>query len=359
MKNVSFHISRKFLFFFICMGMFHISTLYADDCKNSGDLNYICGLINAEDILPLGNTQWLITTGLNSRFSGTVNPGHIYLVNRIDKTYEEIFPGKNPVFTPDKEMFSTCPGPVNIDKFSSHGLAIRQKSVNSFSLYITGHAAREAIEVFEINIRVKKPVIRWTGCVPLPKDMFANSVAILNDNGFVATKFYDPTMPDPLKDIFKGNITGSVYEWHPGKEVKEIQGTGLSGANGIAISPDDKWVYVAATGTREIIRFNRTETPVTLKKMQVSIKPDNIHWGEDGPLYTAGDNYVPHEECETKPCETGWSVLSINPETMVVKRITGVDQRATMQKVSVAIPVKNEIWIGTYAGNRIGYLPKP
>jgi hypothetical protein len=44
---------------------------------------------------------------------------------------------------------------------------------------------------------------------------------------------------------------------------------------------------------------------------------------------------------------------------MEAERITGVDQKATMQKVSVAIPVDKEIWIGTYAGDRIGYLPKP
>jgi DNA-binding beta-propeller fold protein YncE len=281
-----------------CIAFLLGTIVYADNCSKSGDLNYICGPINAEDILPLGNTQWLITTGLNSKVSGTVNPGHIYLVNRKDKSYEEIFPGKNPLFNHDKWMFSTCPGPINIDKFSSHGLALRQISTNSFSLYITGHTAREAIEVFEINIKKKKPVIIWRGCVPLPKDMYANSVAILDDGGFIATKFYDPAMPDPIKEIFNSEITGSVYEWHPGEEVKKIKGTDLSGPNGIAISPDDKWVYVAATGTREIVRFNRTETPVTLKKVRVSIKPDNIHWGDDGMLYTAGDNYVPQEECK-------------------------------------------------------------
>ncbi|MBN1907413.1 MAG: SMP-30/gluconolactonase/LRE family protein, partial [Deltaproteobacteria bacterium] len=328
----------------------------ADNCKSSGDLNFICGPINAEDILPIGDTEWLLTTGLNGRFSGTVNPGHIYLVNRKDKTYEEIFPGKNPAFNPDKKLFSTCPGPIDIDKFSSHGLAIKQKSANRFHLYITGHAAREAIEVFEINIKDEKPDISWIGCVPLPKDMYANSVAILDDGGFVVTKFYDPAMPDPFKEIFSGQITGGIYEWHPGGIVKEIPGTELSGANGIAISSDDKWVYVAATGTREIVRFDRTQNPVALKKVQLNIKPDNIHWGDDGMLYTAGDNYVAPDECKKPPCETGWSVIRINPETMEAKRITGMDETAAMQRVSVATPVGKEIWIGTYAGDRIGYL---
>ena len=150
-----------------------------------------------------------------------------------------------------------------------------------------------------------------------------------------------------------------IYEWHPGGRVKVIEGTELSGANGIAVSKDNKWVYVAASGTREIIRFNRTQSPVKLSRVRVSIQPDNIRWGDDGMLYTTGSNYVPPDECKSSDCNTGWSILRIDPETLKTVRVTGFDQTATLQKASTAIPVGNEIWIGTYSGNRIGYLPEP
>ena len=334
-------------------------TVSADDCKDSGNLKYICGPRNAEDILPLGDTQWLITSGMNGQFSNTNDTGHIYLVNRDKKTYEEFFPGKNPSFNLDKKMFDTSPGPINPENFSAHGLAIKKLSPNLFRLYITSHGAREAIEVFEINSQGSKPTISWVGCVPLPEKILANSVAILSDGGFVTTKFFDPTVPDSFNIIFQGKNTGGVYEWHPGSKVKAIDGTGLSGANGIEVSPDNKWVYVATTGTREIVRFNRTKSPVTLERVQTKIQPDNIHRGYDGMLYTTGPNYVPPSECKNPPCETGWSVISINPETMELKKLIGVDQAATLQNPSVAIPVGNKIWIGTYSGDRIGYLPKP
>ncbi len=335
------------------------STVSAGDYINSGDLKYICGPINAEDILPLGDTQWLITSGLNGQFSNTDDTGHLYLVNRKDKTFEEIFPGEKPVFHHDKKMFSACPAPVNPDNFSAHGVALKQLSPNRFRLYVTSHGAREAIEVFEINTQGLKPAISWTGCVLLPENMLANSVAILDDGGFVTTKFFDPALPDSFNKIFQGEITGGVYEWHPGSKARLIEGTELSGANGIAVSKDYKWIYAAATGTREIVRFNRTENPVKLEKIQISIRPDNIRWGEDGMLYTTGENYLPPEECNDPPCETGWSVISIDPETMKTRRVTEVVNTANMQKASVAIPVGNEIWIGTYSGDRIGYLPKP
>jgi len=335
------------------------SAAIADDCSNSGELKYICGPKNAEDILPLGDSPWLITSGLNGQFSNTNDTGHIYLVNRSEKTFEEFFPGEKLNFYHDKEMFNACPGPINRDKFSAHGLALQQRSSEQFRLYITSHGEREAIEVFDIDTKGSKPAISWAGCVLLPDKMLANSVAILSDGGFVTTKFFDPTVPNSFNDISQGRITGGVYEWHPGGKMNAIHGTELSGANGIAVSPDNKWVYAAASGTREIVRYDRTEYPVTVEKVQISIVPDNIRWGDDGMLYTAGSNYVPPEECENPPCVTGWSVFSIDPETFKAKRVTGVDQTATLQNASSAIAIGDEIWVGTFSGDRIGYLPKP
>jgi hypothetical protein len=335
------------------------SAAIADDRPTSGDIKYICGPKNAEDILSLGDTQWLIASGMNGQFSNTDDSGHIYLVNRSEKTFEEFFPGVRPTFDLDKKMFNACPGPINPENFSAHGLALQQRSSGKFRLYITSHGEREAIEVFDINTKGTKPAISWVGCVLLPEKMLANSVAILSDGGFVTTKFMDPTVPNSFNDIFQGKITGGVYEWHPGGKVNAIAGTELSGANGIAVSPDNQWGYVAATGSREIVRYDLTAKPVTVKKIQISVMPDNLRWGDDGLLYTAGSNYVPPEECKNPPCQAGWSVLSIHPETLEIKRVTGVDQKATMQNASSAVAVGREIWVGTYSGDRIGYLSKP
>jgi len=281
----------------------------ADDSQNSGDLKIIKGPQNTEDILPIGDTQWLVTSGMNGQVSNSDINGHIYLVNRKEKTFEEFFPGENPTFDHDKKMFSDCPRPINPENFSSHGLALKELSPGQYRLYMTSHGEREAIEVFNINTGGAKLAISWTGCVPLPEDIMANSVAILSDGGFVTTKFHDPTVPNSMMSIVQGKLTGGVHEWHPGGSVKAIEGTELSGANGIDVSQDDKWVYVAAFGSREIARFDRTKSPVAMEKVPISITPDNIHWGDDGLLYTAGNNNARG---------TGWSVMSIHPETLEV-----------------------------------------
>jgi hypothetical protein len=350
MKNQNLNMIQELiilitLFLMICGGM-----AAADDHKNSGNLKIIKGLKNAEDILPLGDTQWLVTSGMNGQTSRSNISGHLYLINRKEKTFEEFFPGKNPTFDHDKKMFIECPRPINPDNFSSHGLALKELSPGQYRLYMTSHGEREAIEVFNIDTKSAKPAISWTGCVPLSEDIMANSVAILSDGGFVTTKFHDPTVPNSMMGIMQGKLTGGVHEWHPGGSVKAIPGTELSGANGIALSPDDKYVYVAAFGSREIVRFDCTKSPVTLEKVKIDIMPDNIHWGKDGLLYTAGNNSARG---------TGWSVFSIHPETLETKRVTGVGQTAAMQNASSAIPVDDEIWVGTFSGDRIGYLPRP
>lgn len=335
------------------------SAAIADDRPDSGGIKYLHGPRNAEDIQPLGDSQWLVTSGLNGQASKTDDNGHIYLVHRKEKTFEELFPGATPKFDHDKALFNACPGPINPNKFSAHGLAVQQRSSGLYRLYVVNHGEREAIEVFNIDAQGTKPAITWAGCVLLPREVMANGVAILPDGGFLTTNYFDPTVPNSIRDLIQGKISGAVYEWHPGGNVKGIHGTELSGPNGIALSPDNEWVYVTAFGTREIARFNLTKSPITMERVKIDIMPDNIRWGDDGMLYVAGNNYVPPEQCPKPPCRTGWSVYSVHPRTLELKRVTGVDQTAALQNGTTALVVGHEIWVGTYSGDRICYLPKP
>src|SRR5690606_22259719 len=119
----------------------------------------------------------------------------------------------------------------------------------------TSHGEREAIEVYELSLAEVDPALTWKGCVVLPANTFSNSVARLDDGGFVTTKMMDPAEGFGL--IASGGITGNVFEWHPGGEVVAVQGTDLSGANGIVLSDDERYMFVAAFGTREIVKFDR------------------------------------------------------------------------------------------------------
>ena len=333
----------------------------AGACAPSGPLAYVCGPRNAEDIVRLGDSRWLILSGMSTQAQGggAATPGQLYLVDHVQKTFAPWFPGETPRMDHDKAMFADCPGPLNVGSFSAHGLALREQDTGKFRLYMTSHGEREAIEVFDVDTSAATPAITWRGCVVLPERTSSNSVAILSDGGFVTTKMMDPTDPRGFAGILAGEISGLVYEWHPGGAVEAVPGTELSGANGIELSPDERWMYVAAIGSRELVRFDRAADPVTKQVVTLDVRPDNLRWTDDGTLYTIGGNFVPPAQCATPPCATGWSVVEVDPDTLEAKRVAGVDQSAALQGASTSLAVGDEIWIGTFRGDRVGYMPRP
>ena len=324
----------------------------APGCEPDGNLRYLCGLTNAEDLIQIGTSKWLIASGMDGRISGTEGTGHLYLIDHQAKTWEEWFPAEAPVLRHDTALFGGCPGPLDTAAFSAHGLALRERTPGVHHLYMTSHGAREAIEVFEVNATGEKPTAAWIGCVPLPEAFF-NSVAILKDGGFVTTKMSGSTGGEEFAKIMRGENSGQVYEWHPGGQVQAVAGTELSGANGIAVSADDSQMFVAAFGKREIVRFERGSSPLRKQVAAIDLVPDNLRWTANGKLYVAGGN-VPQQACATPPCETGWSVFEVDPVTLASRRVGGADEKAKLHGVSVGLPVGSEIWVGTYSGDRVG-----
>ena len=215
-------------------------------CPSDGVLNYVCGPERAEDIERLGDTGWLVATGMQPQ-RGPVGDisGKLYLVDLAARTAEPWFPGPAPRFDFDFRTYATCPGPLDVDNFSAHGISIGEPDGNLYRLYITSHGGREAVEAFEVDVSGAQPAIEWIGCVPLPAYTSSNAVAMLSDGGFIVTKMLDSRDPNPLESIFRARRAGGVlFEWHPGGEVEAIPGTDMIGPNGIELSDDERYIYV-------------------------------------------------------------------------------------------------------------------
>lgn len=324
-------------------------------CIDESDISYLCGPINAEDILRIGDSEWLLVSGMNGELSGSDINGTLHLVNHENKTYDILFPGTSPVIEHNSALFPDCPGPIDSSNISVHGLTIQalDNTADQYRVYMTSHGAREAIEVFNLDAS-SKPTIKWIGCIIMPASSWTNSVAILSDGGFFATQFMEPEGPG-IVDVLAGKNTGHVFEWHPGEEVVVIPDTELSGANGIVTSSDERFIYVAAFGTHEITRFDTSVSPIGKESIKLKIMPDNIRWSTDGTLYTAG-NFA-EGECDTTQC--AWGVYEINPDTLEAELISSIGNEAAMGDASSALLVGDEIWIGTYGGDRLGILLKP
>lgn len=326
------------------------ATPAADDCPGEQGLNYICGLQAAEDLLLLDSVNLILTSGMTATNTG---PGHMYLIDPETHEVSELLQGQNFTQAHDTALFPDCPGPLNRQNVSVHGLSIAEIAPQTWSVYTTSHGDREAVEVYELAIAGDVPALTWKGCVVLPENTFSNSVARLDDGGFLVTKMMDTTQG--FGAVNAGEITGNVFEWHPGGEVSPVEGTELSGANGVTVSPDGRYIYVAALGSRELVRYDTSTMPMAKDIVSVDITPDNIRWNDAGMLLVAGGN-APPAGCAGPACQTGWGVLEVDPQTLAVTRIGGADQNAAMQGASSALQVGSDIWVGTFNDDRVAWF---
>ena len=318
----------------------------SESCNSDSGIEYICGPANAEDLLSIGDTGMLIASGMNGTLDGSANNGHIYLIDPDDGSWSDLVSdtGYSEDFAGDS--YPECPGPLNTDDFSAHGLALRETETSVFDLYVTSHGAREAVEIFDLDMRSADARLTWKGCVPLDEAVMHNSVAITKDGGFITTQFM--TWAGGLESVLSGEAEGRLVMWRPGGDPTVIPGTELEGPNGIVLSQDESYAYVAAFATGDFVRFDLSVDPIQSDSVSLNILPDNIRWGVPGMLLTAGGNMSGN----------GWSVVEINADTLEFNRIGGMDTGAALQGASSALQVGDTIWVGTYSGDRVGYFQR-
>jgi len=330
-----------------------------DGCQSSGDYNFVCGPKSAEDLVLVPATRWIIASG----FVGDVA---IYLIDSQQKTWSELYPGDAPFARQDMEIYGACPGSPDPDNFVAHGLNIRPGADGHSTLYVVGHGGREAIEVFDVNGNGERPVLSWTGCVMLPEGMVANSVASLGDGSLLATV---PLHPDrTIAEAMAGKVTGFVYAWSPGDSgFTLVEGTGLPYGNGIEVSPDGSEFFVASSGQFTVTAYSNSNPARQLRTTKtLEFVPDNLHMGSDGSLITAGlvsDDSVcgnvrgPGDfDLEAfASCPRPFIVKAIDPQSMNGRDLARGPAIERFSNITMGLPVGGNIWIGTFAGDRIAY----
>lgn len=331
----------------------------ADQCADFGEYSYICGPIGAEDLVLVPDTKWVIASG----FGGGAS---LYLLDSEQKTWSSLYPENEPRARQNMKSYGSCSGPPNADSFVAHGLNIRAGADGHSTLYVVGHGEREAIEVFDVETGGDEPVLTWSGCVMMPDGMEANSVTSLADGSLLATIPLHTGIQ--INEAFAGKPTGAVYAWAPGDaSFRKIDGTEMPYANGIEVSDDGKEFYIASSGLVKILAFSNTRPGRLLRTSKVlSFIPDNLHMGKDGNLVTAGMALV-DPECgdvamslafdlgEIASCPRPFTVLAVDPQSMQESVLASSPAQPNFSNVTMALEVGTELWIGTFAGDRIAY----
>lgn len=331
----------------------------AGDCPASGDYRFVCGPHNAEDMVLVPGTHWIIASGM-------APAAPIYLVDAQQKSWTALYPGDRPLAQQDMSTYGACPGAPPPGTLVSHGLNLRPGADGHSTLYVVGHGGREAIEVFDVDASGAKPALTWIGCVLLPEGMAANSVASLSDGSLVATVPLHPGRT--ISEAIAGEATGAVHAWSPGEQgFSLVEGTGLPYANGIEVSADGQEIYVVSSGLATVSAFSNTNPARTLRVTEtLPFVPDNLHRASDGTLITAGlvtedpvcGNVPGPEPFDLEAfasCPRPFIVRAIDPRTMDGQDLARGPANERFSNITMALPVGDELWIGTFAGDRIAY----
>jgi sugar lactone lactonase YvrE len=259
---------------------------------------------------------------------------------------------------PDTE-FRDCPGPPAAGDFSAHGIDLARSPDHELRLLVVNHGGRESIEVFRVSVLNKMPTLRWEGCVVFPSHLILNAVAPMPDGGFVVTSMLDRDDKDAFRKMISGGITGVVYRWRPGAPPVPLRGTEASVDNGIEVGPDGS-IYVAAWGSKQVLRFRQTGSTLARESTSVDFLPDNLRWAPDGTLLVAGqrrDLTRLGEKCNGGPCSVAWAVARLDPKTMKATTFMEGDGSA-FSEATTALEIGNEIWRGSASDTRIAIFPK-
>ena len=311
-------------------------------CEADGDVEFVCGPISPEDLIKIPDTPWVLVSSME-------DAGYLSATDTRNLQSTRLFPLPTSRPRHDAATYGAC-GDMTPTQFRPHGVSLRRGTNNHHTLYVVRHGARESIEVFDVDTGEATPTLTWVGCAVAPEGLRLNAVVPLPDGGFAATS---PS-------------TGDIWEWHSDGGWARVPGSEEIGPNGLEISADGNWYYVAGYAAQSIIRLSRGLTPVLKETVaNVGFFIDNVHWTPDGGLLAAGHSAP--ERSRIRMCSREGACDD------VLSRVAKVDTQAGDSTEfftypsnehlilgTAAIQVGDEVWVGGVAGGtRIARVPAP
>jgi len=317
-------------------------------CAPGAAVQFICGQRNVEDLVQVPGTDWIIGSGL--AVTNQAGSGGMIMIDRKAHTAVRLPAPQGKARAP----FTACSSPPPVANFSAHGMNIRLNGRGKAVLYVVSHGDREAIEVFDVANTRGAPSVTWAGCVMAPAGAQLNSVAALADGRLIASDYSHTVLPGQPPLVAPN--TGAVYLWKPGGTFEKLPGTDLPRANGIEVTPDGKYFFVAVTGTSAIMRYELADTTKTPWSKVLPWRTDNVRWGPDGKLLLAGPGADPG--CTPTPqarCPMVIGVGALDPATLTVTDVKRGPAEPAFQGLSSALIVGNELWLGSYMSDKVAY----
>jgi hypothetical protein len=338
----------------LALALHFTATASAQTC-DPADPAFVCALTNAEDLVRLPGTSWVVASHIN--FDLTARPpralglGPVEAVRIDTRKVQRLYPTPDTAVDWDSKTYPDCaPPPQTI---GSAGLNIRPLGGTSFRLYAVNRNGRQSVEVIDIAVRGERLASTWRGCIHAPDYILSNSVVPLPDGAIALS----------------GN---KVAIWRPGRGWSKVASYTGNGSNGIEASRDGQWLYVADPAETSVVRVpvSGGAGPSVLK---LPSGPDNLRWGDDGHLYATGGlvrkewqnlskeaRTAEFVKCTKQVvCDTPFTVIRIDPSTFTAKEVFRSPENGMIGRfgaATVALQMHDQIWVGTVHGDRVAVV---
>ena len=320
-----------------------------EDCVASHRIEPICGFQNPEDLVLLPDGAGMVVS--QAPQEGLAN-GTLVRYQPSSGAIDVLFPG---TALRDRRDWgeADCEPPI-APEFAPHGIDLVARDDGQTALVVINHGGPETVEYFAVGT---DGTLSWRGCVAGLEEAFWNDLIGLPGGGFMATQM----MPKSSRNwsMFKGLFgfdTGSVDAWTPSAGFSRLDGTAMPFPNGIERSPDGRFLYVASYLGGELRKIELA-TGETVGRLGLQ-RPDNLTWAGDGRLLVAGviDTIGELLSCGAELVDSGcgaaFEVVAVDPVSMRGELVLA-HRGAPMGGVSVALEVGNDLYLGSFAGDRI------
>ena len=322
-------------------------------CDALAGITPVCGFQNPEDLVATPSGDWLLVSQMSA--PEAAENGSIAAYQPGSGRVETLFPVGE--FDDVRDWGDAACAPPAPEAFAPHGIDLTVRPDGAWQLLVVNHAARDRIEYFAVEESGAGLALYWRGCVPGPAKAYLNDVVARRPGGFWVTD----TMPREhrliatLGALLFGIDTGRVWRFTRSDGFVAVPGSEMSFPNGIAQAPRDDVLYVTSFFGNEIRRIDTAKGAVT-GRIQVR-HPDNLTWSTGGELLVASQSDSLGEIAACRDivggsCGAAFEVLAVDPAALTSRPVLA-HRGAPIGGVSVALELGDDIYLGTFAGDRI------
>jgi sugar lactone lactonase YvrE len=312
-----------------------------------------CRFFNPEDLAVTPRGERLLVSQMG-RMDGSLG-GDILLYSPADGSIERLFPGAD--VEDDRSWGDPACPPPDLALFSPHGLDLVARADGSHMLLVVNHGGRESVELFHVTDDDTRLTLRWRGCAEGPEQAAFNDVEGRRNGGFYVTHMMprDSQFSAMLAGALWGGESGFVYHWDPAAGFDQVAGSAGPFPNGIALTRDERILFINMYLSGEVHKLDLSTGEVVGVAHIPS--PDNSSWADDGRLLVASHlggllASLSCQNLESGSCGFEFQIVALDPETLS-EEVLIRHQGAPMGGVTVAVELDGNLYLGTYAGDRI------